>query len=1216
MAAKAETACKTAHSAVLVAAKRLSTAVEIEDRMSTLEALAKGLEHELHKFELAHESFSEHCEDASDHDATRTALIAKYVQSRKLFLNYVTKCTNEKVSQDFALLLDRLAKYCDTCDIMLNKTDPSMSNDECDTMVDAAGHLDVLLADLLQKKCQLDETDCRDPGLESKVHDTVLRVDQVKLKVNVASRQNQAKLLNISSLSPFSLRQTPNSVASDIPVVIASTSGDTAATSVAADLVDTTVASNGGSQTDATSEHTGNVESSEGNVEQINLPAGTQPVAEQTHLSPQASSVVSGVTPQGYSVYPPLHPALGAPGASTSQLAAPISSGAAPQGVYHPSHMAFSATGATTSHTASHISSGVMPHGYPVYQNVYPAPGAAGTSTPLQASQASTGYPAYPSIHTALGATGVTYTALGATGVMSTAGGNPAQQVVHAGLGAQGNQQWYPYGSGNHVQSPRDSVTSTSSGIQTKRPFLPTFSGERADWPEFKFAWRALAEQQYGNKILLALELKKACSKGRATNSIRHLAVTSDRVYDELWSRLSEEYDDQGLSVQAALNRLFRVNAVTEKDYKGIVEYIDVVEGVHNELRELSQLEAISMVDVDRLSHLLPHAMNIDWMRKFRDLPEAEKIRPFAAFVRFLRSERAYLARLAESTVQHRRSVGQQDVNRSSFKHTSGTHTAMSSSPMGDSCAVHRVKDHLTTDCPAFKEMTMKEREETVWRERRCWKCFGPHFIYDCKDPRTPCQCGRNHHPLVCHDNTGYKQKSESHGAECAEEEPDETLSVYSGLTSVGAMALFPIHRVNVVGYRRPIAVFTDGGSNASYVTESCADRLKLKRISKVTLDVKTVGGTRKKYHTAMYEIPLRVSYTQVKKIQAYGLKEITGPLSPLDEQVLQELFPDSDPSTLVRPSSTVDVLIGTDYFGLHPKSEVARAGEHLSIMKGDLGACLVGTHPKLKEATMLDSDLPKEVSSLLCQAVTNTVQVNPPAFMRPQALSLDEEVPRCEKRIHEGVLSLDEEVPRCEKRIHEDSKEVLTSAALEMNANFKSLGGGDCCGTQRQQQQDRPDDSQAGRQPGGRDDSTSQKRKSPELDPGPRPGQDIQKSWERDQGTDTPKPREQPKYTAKPLKQKTEKRWATRKRQGSRWGKEDCKPWREDGRSQSQRWQRQDELKSHNSESWRTPWQHDSQHRGYSRQQSEYDTSSYGDSQRQWRRPHWAQRATRRRQV
>ena len=52
-------------------------------------------------------------------------------------------------------------------------------------------------------------------------------------------------------------------------------------------------------------------------------------------------------------------------------------------------------------------------------------------------------------------------------------------------------------------------------------------------------------------------------------------------------------------------------------------------------------------------------------------------------------------------------------------------------------------------------------------------------------------------------------------------------------------------------------------------------------------------------------------------------------------------------------------MLIGTDYFGLHSKEEVVKAGKHLSIMKGELVICLVGTHPLLVESTQIRGHVP-----------------------------------------------------------------------------------------------------------------------------------------------------------------------------------------------------------------------------------------------------------------
>lgn len=44
---------------------------------------------------------------------------------------------------------------------------------------------------------------------------------------------------------------------------------------------------------------------------------------------------------------------------------------------------------------------------------------------------------------------------------------------------------------------------------------LPTFSGHRRDWPEFKTVWKSLAESALRNKTALAHELKHSV-KGEA----------------------------------------------------------------------------------------------------------------------------------------------------------------------------------------------------------------------------------------------------------------------------------------------------------------------------------------------------------------------------------------------------------------------------------------------------------------------------------------------------------------------------------------------------------------------------------------------------------------------------------------------------------------------------------------------------------------------------
>ena len=80
-----------------------------------------------------------------------------------------------------------------------------------------------------------------------------------------------------------------------------------------------------------------------------------------------------------------------------------------------------------------------------------------------------------------------------------------------------------------------------------------------------------------------------------------------------------------------------------------LVRLVDVVEGVHKMLRELRMRDAIHMADVDRITFKLPRMIQNDWIRKYRDLPNDAKTRPFPEFVSFLRKERISAARMAEA---------------------------------------------------------------------------------------------------------------------------------------------------------------------------------------------------------------------------------------------------------------------------------------------------------------------------------------------------------------------------------------------------------------------------------------------------------------------------------------------------------------------------------------------------------------------------------------
>ena len=78
--------------------------------------------------------------------------------------------------------------------------------------------------------------------------------------------------------------------------------------------------------------------------------------------------------------------------------------------------------------------------------------------------------------------------------------------------------------------------------IKVKASSLPTFSGNRIDWPEFKVLWPALVERLDFDELQLCMELKRAC-KGRAGDRLKNI-TSGIGAYSRLWDRLLDEYDD------------------------------------------------------------------------------------------------------------------------------------------------------------------------------------------------------------------------------------------------------------------------------------------------------------------------------------------------------------------------------------------------------------------------------------------------------------------------------------------------------------------------------------------------------------------------------------------------------------------------------------------------------------------------------------------------
>ena len=143
--------------------------------------------------------------------------------------------------------------------------------------------------------------------------------------------------------------------------------------------------------------------------------------------------------------------------------------------------------------------------------------------------------------------------------------------------------------------------------------------------------------------------------------------------------------------------------------------------------------------------------------------------------------------------------------------------------------------------------------------------------------------------------------------------------------------------------------VFSDDGSDVSFVSHEGLKKLEARKLRDAWINMSTLNAT-EKLRSALYEVTFITRSGRKEAVQLYSIPSLSGPIKQLDEKVLAQVFPNHDPTTLRRPTGSIDILLGADYWGIHPQQIVASDGAHLSIMQGELGVCVKGSHHLLSD--------------------------------------------------------------------------------------------------------------------------------------------------------------------------------------------------------------------------------------------------------------------------
>ena len=518
--------------------------------------------------------------------------------------------------------------------------------------------------------------------------------------------------------------------------------------------------------------------------------------------------------------------------------------------------------------------------------------------------------------------------------------------------------------------------------VNLKKKEAPKFSGNHKDWPEFKALFQKLIVPHF-DKVVLASELKDACRNGTAYREIDHISAGDDDAFDTMWASLSSTYDNVSLSVFSALEELKSLNRVKKDDnYAERVELIHSIVSIYNQLNYLKQTNMVTSREVTKISVLFPPTMREKWTEKYSALSEQEQLHPFDKLYEFIKSEQKTAKLMADTYLAV--SVSDQSQGRQG-SHTKVTTHAIFADQTTDGCVLHPNTKyaHKLGDCHAFKKLSAEKRRDLLYDSGKCLRCL-KDYHGSLKNGDNSCgQCeicgGFNHNTLLCFkqnqsdnndrlksrqsDNPSIRSQKGNKGGKNKSSNTDSrpkpaggtegasnfNANVRNSSLKKGFSGLYSIYGVNAVAGGQAI-VFCDDGSDVSFITEKAAKRLKAIKLRPVNLSMVTLANAEKRIKSNLYEIALCTRDGEKVRILAYSLPEL-GQVIQLNEAALSEIFPTFKISLLKRPTGPVDILLGADWFSLHPKNEIAKAG-NLSIMTGSLGVCVQGAHPKLSEET------------------------------------------------------------------------------------------------------------------------------------------------------------------------------------------------------------------------------------------------------------------------
>ena len=368
-----------------------------------------------------------------------------------------------------------------------------------------------------------------------------------------------------------------------------------------------------------------------------------------------------------------------------------------------------------------------------------------------------------------------------------------------------------------------------------------TFSGDPTIFHPWKMAFKAMisdAEVSPVNEINYLRSFTSGEPQRLVDNYRKRQQLDPSALLKNLWEELERRFGSPAVITNTLLERMHETAAFSDNENLKLQEFADLCADIESQIAYLPGLAYLNFPNaIQPIVEKLPPSLRGKWEKEIANHYEknAGAYPGFMVFSKVVQNQakiknnpNVHIGAKLTPVLTLTPSRGALN-GRALNTNTRPADNGLQSPPEREETAVKRCPFHERTghsleECIAFRAKTFEEKNEWIWNNRLCFRCFsGDHQAHNCKQQIKCNTCGDNRHPMLLHKEKPWTnaRSNETVNAQCT-----AVCSTSSGGTSCSKVLLVDVFLKDKSYLVRRVYAIIDEQSNSSLISSELVDEL------------------------------------------------------------------------------------------------------------------------------------------------------------------------------------------------------------------------------------------------------------------------------------------------------------------------------------------------------------------------------------------------------